>query len=132
MERYSQRYYEQPRMFPKLNTQPFVISSFPEELRDTVDNLYKSTTSSSKAGKQRAKGLEKMEDAEADGEGEEGDEKGRDPEDEDPLMGEEMDDEYEDDEDGGDYNAEQYFDDGGDDGGEDYDGGGDDGGGYMD
>ena len=54
----------------------------------------------------------------------------RDPEDEDPLEGEEVDDEYDDDdEDGGDYNAEQYFDDGGDDGGEDYDAGGDDGGG---
>lgn len=30
-------------------------------------------------------------------------------------MGEDVDDEYEDDEDGGDYNAEQYFDDGGED-----------------
>ena len=35
-----------------------------------------------------------------------------------------LDDEYEEDEDeGGDYNAEQYFDDGGDDAGDDYDGG---------
>ncbi|KAL6718645.1 DNA-directed RNA polymerase III subunit C31 [Lecanora helva] len=55
----------------------------------------------------------------------------RDPDDEDPLEGEDVDDDYDDEDEGGgdDYNAEQYFDGGGDDLGEDFDGGGDEGGG---
>ena len=56
---------------------------------------------------------------------------GRDDDDENQgLEGEDVDDEFSDEEDGGDYNAEQYFDDGGDDAGEDYDAGGD-GSGYF-
>lgn len=47
-------------------------------------------------------------------------------------MEEDVDDEYEEDEDeGGDYNAEQYFDDGGEDAGDEYDGGEDGGGDYF-
>lgn len=49
-----------------------------------------------------------------------------------PLEDEDVDDEYADDEEdgGGDYNAEQYFDDGGDDAGDDYDAGDNDAGEY--
>lgn len=45
--------------------------------------------------------------------------------DEDEASGSEvMDDQYDDEDDGGDYDAEQYFDDGGEDGGEEFEGGG--------
>lgn len=126
-----------------LQTTP-VLKFFPKELHSTLDPSTATTThttngttepsSSSKHKILTIPGYEKAtEDAEASGD--EGEEKApRDPDEDDPLMGEEVDDAYDDeDEDGGDYNAEQYFDDGGDDGGEDYDGGGDDGGGgYID
>lgn len=55
-----------------------------------------------------------------DDEGQEGTVK--DPEDEDARE-EDMDEEFNEEDEGGDYNAEMYFDDGGDDGGEDYDAG---------
>lgn len=44
-------------------------------------------------------------------------------EDDEAMMEEDLDDEYEDEDEGGDYNAEQYFDDGRDEGGDDLDGG---------
>ena len=110
-----------------------VLKFFPRELWSTLDPTATETNgvidSSTKGKSLQIPGYEKLNDIDADMSGDEGEEKGpKDPED-DPLEGEEVDDEFDDDDDGGDYNAEQYFDDGGDDAGDDYDGGGDDGGG---
>lgn len=115
-----------------------VLRFFPQELWSTLDptaTVTNGVIDSSARGKSlRIPGYEKTNDADGEVSGDEGEEKARDPDDDEPLEGEEVDDEYDDDdEDGGDYNAEQYFDDGGDDAGDDYDGGGDDGGGgYID
>lgn len=116
-----------------------VLKFFPKELHSTLDPTATTTNGTAEPSSTKHKtltipGYEKVND-DLEGSGDEGDEKApRDPDEDDPLMGEEVDDDYDDDdEDGGDYNAEQYFDDGGDDGGDDYDGGGDDGGGgYID
>lgn len=121
-----------------------VLKFFPQELHSTLDPSTATTQNGTTSHPSTTKpklltipGYEKVtndDEGAGVGSGDEGEEKApRDPDEEDPLMGEDVDDEYEDDEDGGDYNAEQYFDDGGDDGGDDYDGGGDDGGGgYID
>lgn len=111
-----------------------VLKFFPKELWSTLDPTATESNgiieSSNKGKSLQIPGFENVEEIDelSDAEGEE--KALKDPDEEDPLEGEEVDDEYEDDdEDGGDYNAEQYFDDGGDDAGDDYDGGGDDGGG---
>ena len=111
-----------------------VLKFFPRELWSTLDPTATETNgvidSSAKGKSLQIPGYEKFNDIDADMSGDEGEEMGpKDPNEDDPLEGEEVDDEFEDDDDGGDYNAEQYFDDGGDDAGDDYDGGGDDGGG---
>lgn len=110
-----------------------VLELFPKELWSTLDPNYTETDdgaveSSTKGKSLQIPGYEKADDDlglfEADMSDEEGGEKAaKDPEDEDPVEAEDVDDEYEDEDEGGDYNAEQYFDDGGDDGGDDYDAG---------
>ena len=123
-----------------------VLDFFPKELHSTIDPTATTTASGNPipSNSQRKSlfipghlGATTTDDAdpEATNSGEEGEEKAaRDPEDENPLEGEEVDDNFEDeDEEGGDYNAEQYFDDGGEEGGEEYDAGGEDkGGGWID
>ncbi|MCJ1409885.1 hypothetical protein MMC19_003969 [Ptychographa xylographoides] len=143
MPTYSQRYTKKRRKIPKLDTRPYVLSFFPQELWSTLDPSHASTTSDTTESRpkkllfgtsKRSLGLSAF-DRELSGEpsraanGEDEDEVA-DPVDEDELPPEEeMDDEFSDDEDdmAGDYNAEQYFDDGGDDAGDDYDGGENDG-----
>ncbi|MCJ1459843.1 hypothetical protein MMC28_010222 [Mycoblastus sanguinarius] len=138
MPKYSQKYTVKKREIPKLDTRPYVLKFFPKELWSTLDPKAKETNgvidSSTKGKSLQIPGYEKVENLAAfDHEisGDEGEEKGpKDPDEEEPLEGEEVDDEYDDDEeDGGDYNAEQYFDDGGDDMGDDLDGGDEGGGG---
>ena len=111
-----------------------VLKFFPRELWSTLDPTATETNgvidSRSKGKSLQIPGYENFNDIDVDMSGDEVEEKEpKDPDEDDPLEGEEVDDEFDDDEDGGDYNAEQYFDDGGDDAGDDYDGGGDDGGG---
>ncbi|MCJ1278192.1 hypothetical protein MMC21_006007 [Puttea exsequens] len=135
MEKYSARYATKRRGIPKLDTRPYVLEFFPKELWAVLDPKAAEGegVGNGSAGR-RGKGLqipgyEKFgggEDVEGGEEGEERVER----EDEGEGENEVLDEAYEDDEDGGDYNAEQYFDGGGDDGGDDYDGG-DDGGGDI-
>ncbi|KAL2043721.1 hypothetical protein N7G274_003240 [Stereocaulon virgatum] len=134
MSKYSQRYTKKRRTTPKLDTRPYVLKFFPKELWSILDPTATETNgvigSGSKGKSLRIPGYEKMDDIDLEISGDEGEEKAkRNPEEDEPLEGEEVDDEFDDVDDGGDYNAEQYFDDGGDDAGDDYDGGGDDGGG---
>ncbi|KAL8663710.1 MAG: hypothetical protein Q9202_003656 [Teloschistes flavicans] len=144
MPTYSQRYVKKRRRLPKLNARPYVMKYFPKELWSTLDpqkcksvngttslvnvterNLRNTATSTGKLkdtldkdalpGEEREEAIRIRE---------------RDPNNED--MQENLDDEFdEDDEDGGDYNAEQYFNDGGDDAADDLDDGDADGGGYY-
>lgn len=105
-----------------------MLEFFPKELWSTIDptatekNGVISTDSKGKS--LHIPGYEKEADVSED-EVDVKDEK--DPDDEEMPDEGEVDDEFDDEEDGGDYNAEQYFDDGGDDAGDDYDGGGDEG-----
>ncbi|KAL9631300.1 MAG: hypothetical protein Q9164_005970 [Protoblastenia rupestris] len=144
MRRYSQRYTKRKRAIPKLDTRPYVLELFPKELWSTLDPKAREANgvveSSTKGKSLQMPGYEKAEHAMADRNGSDEEEAGlkvvgklggRDDDDENQgLDGEDVDDEFSDEEDGGDYNAEQYFDDGGDDAGEDYDAGGD-GSGYF-
>ena len=126
-----------------------VLKFFPKELWSTLDPLHSTTNGATGIAKprkllitasKRANGLSAYE-RELSGEPTDRPPKGEDDDepakivDEDDLPSEEdVDDEYGSDEDemAGDYNAEQYFDDGGDDAGEDYDAGEADGGEYGD
>ena len=103
-----------------------MLEFFPKELWSTIDPTATETNgvinTDTKGKSLQITGYEK----DADVSEEEVDVKDeRDPDDEDMPEGEEVDDEFDDEEDGGDYNAEQYFDDGGEDAGDDYDAGGD-------
>ena len=118
-----------------------MLKFFPKELWSTLDPNHKETddgvVESSTEGKSlQVSGYQKKNEDDLglfpDLSDEEGEEKALDgKEGDDPLAGEDLDDEYDDDEEGGDYNAEQYFDDGGDDGGDDYDAGDDGGAEYF-
>lgn len=152
MPTYSQKYTKRRRRIPKLDTRPYgtlhmvlmsseililltqmvVLKFFPKELWSTLDptsaiqngNLNHIVGKKLQLSKlKRTDGLEGLDGEE--GSGNEDGEAGGQDEDADASAEEEiLDDEYEEDEDeGGDYNAEQYFDDGGDDAGDDYDGG---------
>lgn len=134
MPKYSQRYTKKKRMIPKLDTRPYVLKFFPKELWSTIDPTATETNgvinTDTKGKSLQLSGYEKDADMSED---EMDVKEERDPDDEDMPEGEEVDDEFDDEEDGGDYNAEQYFDDGGDDAGDDYDAGGDEGAGtYYD
>ena len=103
---------------------------FPRELWSTIDPDHKEDENQDGVGKsntkgkslqipgyKKAEGLGILENEIEDDRGED-----KDAEDED-VADEEVDEEFDEEEEGGDYNAEQYFDDGGDDGGDDYDAG---------
>ncbi|KAL9099452.1 MAG: hypothetical protein Q9163_005047 [Psora crenata] len=155
MPKYSQRYTRKKRAIPKLDTRPYgmlyrfvnglLLEFFPRELWSTLDPKATVTNgvveSSTKGKRLQMPGYENIEDSVVDEDMPDDDDvapkltrKTGGPEDEDDgdqgLEGDDVDDEFDDEEDAGDYNAEQYFDDGGDDGGEDYDAGGD-GSGYF-
>lgn len=133
---YSQKYTKRRRRIPKLDTRPYVLKFFPKELWSTLDpssesqngvdmnSIGKKLQLSTIKRADRLAGLDGEENISGDEDAEEMAERNLDG-DETPVEEEDIDDEYEDDEEGGDYNAEQYFDDGGDDAGDDYDGGGD-------
>ena len=127
-----------------------VLEFFPRELWGVLDPSYNADGKLSK-GKAAHKSLQIVDKAELEDVGKDKDEDAMDEDEddiipraagrkrvdnengddgEDGLEGEDMDDDFEDEEEGGDYDAEQYFDDGGDDGGEDYDAGGE-GSGYF-
>jgi DNA-directed RNA polymerase III subunit RPC7 len=141
---YGSRYEKKDRAIPLLSGRPFIAEFFPEELQATLEGeegegvrrslvkaakrkrlILASTETAGMSAEERQRVLlEKLAAAEAEEDGGEGMEDGEEEE-------EEQDYDYEMDEDemGGDYDAEQYFDDG--DGGEDDgDGGGGDGGDY--
>lgn len=136
MPTYSQKYTKRRRCIPKLDTRPYVLKFFPKELWSTLHPSSKGQNGAdmSSTGKKlqlstirrvdRLAGLDGEENISGDEDPEDAAERNLDG-DETPVEEEDLDDEYEDDEEGGDYNAEQYFDDGGDDAGDDYDGGGD-------
>ena len=108
-----------------------VLKFFPKELWSTIDPSYAGVNGH--GGTVREKRLQntKIDGAEKDPDAENDEETAGVEVDEDEAREEVVDDEYdEDDDEGGDYNAEQYFDDGGDDAGDDYDGGEADGGEY--
>ncbi|KAL9124852.1 MAG: hypothetical protein Q9217_005865 [Psora testacea] len=144
MPKYSQRYTKKKRAIPRLDTRPYVLDFFPKELWSTLDPKAKETNgvveTNTKGKTLQLPGYEKAEEAVVDQDISDEDDVipkltrkpiGAEDDEEDPgLEGEDVDDEFDDEEDAGDYNAEQYFDDGGDDGGEDYDAGGD-GSGYF-
>lgn len=136
MPTYSQKYTKRRRRIPKLDTRPYVLKFFPKELWSTLEPSSESQNGAdmNSTGKKLQLSTIKRADRLAGLDGEEHISGDEDPEDtaernldgdETPVEEEDLDDEYEDDEEGGDYNAEQYFDDGGDDAGDDYDGGGD-------
>lgn len=136
MPTYSQKYTKRRRRIPKLDTRPYVLKFFPKELWSTLEPSSESQNGAdmNSTGKKLQLSTIKRADRIAGLDGEEHISGDEDPEetaernldgDETPVEEEDLDDEYEDDEEGGDYNAEQYFDDGGDDAGDDYDGGGD-------
>jgi DNA-directed RNA polymerase III subunit RPC7 len=134
MPTYSQRYLVKPRKLPRFEGK-YVLKYFPEELWSTLEPSREKNGTAAipkrkipirkpvDTGKGKEIVLDGIEDEEEPAEAADPDE---------PPAEEEVDDEYASDEDemAGDYNAEQYFDDGGDDAGEDYDGGDGDGGEY--
>ncbi|MCJ1437007.1 hypothetical protein MMC27_006390 [Xylographa pallens] len=151
MPTYSQRYARKRRKIPKLDTRPYVLKFFPKELWSTLDPSHSATngavgTSKPKklliAPSKRMNGLSAF-DRELSGEpgqssravnGEDDEDAAEPADDDEAPPEEEVDDQYTSDEDdmAGDYNAEQYFDDGGDDAGDDYDAGEADGNEYGD
>lgn len=117
-----------------------MLKFFPRELWGVLDSKYSTASMNELARRKKVKLDErkKLSKLDAVATAEDGDEKGSDVDDvvedgdEEGGAKSDHDDEFEEDEDDmvGDYNAEQYFDDGGDDAGDDYDGGdggGDDG-----
>ncbi|MCJ1485157.1 hypothetical protein MMC06_005330 [Schaereria dolodes] len=146
MQTYSQRYTAKRRRIPKLDTRPYVLKFFPNELWPTLDPIQNNpngVSSNPKVKKlQIAPPIKRNSltafDREVSGEpdknllerltnGDEDDETGE-PQivEEDELEEiEDADDDYDSDESdmAGDYNGEQYFDGGGEDGGDDYDAG---------
>ncbi|SLM34115.1 DNA-directed RNA polymerase III, subunit Rpc31 [Lasallia pustulata] len=154
MPTYSHKYTKRRRKLPKLDTRPYVLHFFPPELHSTLDphsssanppttiprekKLHlsslakKSTLTSYDRSPSPSSKPAKLFDHLPHG-GDEEEEVPEPAEEEDLPPEEDVDDDYDDDEDdmAGDYNAEQYFEDGGDDAGDDYDGGGEaDGGEY--
>ncbi|MCJ1362083.1 hypothetical protein MMC16_001185 [Acarospora aff. strigata] len=155
MPTYSMKYIKKRRRLPRLDTRPYVLEFFPEELWSVLDpehamqngtgeptkrkKLFTSGTKresllaefdreipgdpEDKAKQHRADALDRL------GNDDEDDDPEKLAEDDEPPEEEEMDEDFEEDEDamGGDYNAENYFDNGDDDAGDDYDGGGGDG-----
>ncbi|KAI9808477.1 MAG: hypothetical protein M1827_007230 [Pycnora praestabilis] len=153
MPTYTMKYKKKKRKVPKLDTRPYVLKFFPEELWSTLDPDHATQHSTSVTIKRKKlkisttaqiTGIDEMifdnedDSSKADEDRKKsiiqslttGDEEEEDaeknPDDEVPEEEDEVDDDFEEDEEdmGGDYDAEQYFDDGGDDGGEDYDDGG--------
>ncbi|MCJ1474000.1 hypothetical protein MMC13_002656 [Lambiella insularis] len=142
MPTYSQRYQRKARKIPKLDTRPYVLKFFPKELWSTLDPSYATTNGVDSRAKSKkllvahsktSNGLSAF-DRELSGEPGQGGQADKDEDEEETVKlleddeeppEEEADDQYTSDEDdmAGDYNAEQYFDDGGDDAGEDYDAG---------
>ncbi|TKA79092.1 hypothetical protein B0A49_01219 [Cryomyces minteri] len=143
MPTYTQKYKRQRRKIPRLDTRPYVMEFFPEELRSTLDPNYRpsngTTTSSGSATDNKKKrllisqgnklGVLDEFDEENEGRaGEDDDDDAEKDDDEEPAEEEQDDDFEEDEEEGDDYNAEQYFsngeetEEGGDmgDGGDDY------------
>ncbi|CAF9910089.1 MAG: hypothetical protein HETSPECPRED_009603 [Heterodermia speciosa] len=142
MPRYSQKYVKKPRKLPDLDSQSFELKYFPKELHPTLDPSIRLTNGDDGAGygtkpkrssAARINGADATENRTAvEGEEEEAPPREGNADDDDPLGGEDVDDDFdEEDDEGGDYNAEGYFDDGGDDAGEDADGGDGDGGDYY-
>ncbi|KAI4182444.1 MAG: hypothetical protein L6R41_005969 [Letrouitia leprolyta] len=141
MPTYSQKYMKKRRRLPKLSARPYILKYFPKELWPTLDpKNHKPTTSTrpppTHGVRKKVSNTAKRKDVpeiiagEASGDEDEGPTVERDPDEE--AMDVPVDDDYdEDDDDGGDYNAEQYFDDGGEDLGDDLDGGEADGGDYY-
>ena len=118
------------------------LKYFPKELHPTLDPSVRLTNGDDGAGygtkpkmssAARINGADATENrTAAEGEEEEAPPREGNADDDDPLGGEDVDDDFdEEDDEGGDYNAEGYFDDGGDDAGEDADGGDGDGGDYY-
>ena len=118
------------------------LKYFPKELHSTLDPSIRLTNGDDAGGHNtnrkmpkaaRINGVDAAEIRTA-GEGEEEEAPPREGnvDDDDPMGGEDVDDDFdEEDDEGGDYNAEGYFDDGCDDVGEDADGGDGDGGDYF-
>ncbi|KAL9611236.1 MAG: hypothetical protein Q9167_004119 [Letrouitia subvulpina] len=128
---YGLKYVSRPRRLPKLDSRPYVMKFFPKELWSTLDPTYAAAPSSAQMPQASSAKRRKTDTAieENVSEDEEPLKSGRKLDVE--VSAEEVDDEYEeDDEDVGDYNAEQYFDDGGNDD-DDLDEGGADGGNYY-
>ncbi|KAL0265308.1 DNA-directed RNA polymerase III subunit C31 [Diplodia seriata] len=147
MPTYGQKYKKQRRKIPRLDTRPYVLRFFPNELWTTLDPTTNDPTTKpgakAAAHKKRQKllkialstkltRLEELEGEDGEGLGRDEDEDLDKDEDEDagPHEEEEQDDDFEEDEDDDDdYNAENYFDNGEDDeygdegggGGDDYD-----------
>ncbi|KAH7046067.1 DNA-directed RNA polymerase III, subunit Rpc31 [Macrophomina phaseolina] len=142
MPTYGQKYKKQRRKIPRLDTRPYVMRFFPEELWTTLDPTTKPGANAAALKKRRkmlkialSTKLTRLEELEEDGDlgGRDDDDDDLEKEDEDnagPEAEEEQDDDFEEDEDDDDdYNAENYFDNGEDDdygdegggGGDDYD-----------
>lgn len=141
MPTYGQKYKKQRRKIPRLDTRPYIMRYFPEELWTTLDPTTKPGANAAALKKRRkmlkialSTKLTRLEELEEDGDlgGRDDDDDLEKEEDEDagPEAEEEQDDDFEEDEDDDDdYNAENYFDNGEDDdygdegggGGDDYD-----------
>ncbi|KAB2576554.1 hypothetical protein DBV05_g4820 [Lasiodiplodia theobromae] len=142
MPTYGQKYKKQRRKIPRLDTRPYIMRFFPEELWTTLDPTTKPGANAAALKKRRKMlkialstkltRLEELEGEDGEGLGRDDDEDLDKDEDEDtgPHEEEEQDDDFEEDEDDDDdYNAENYFDNGEDDeygdegggGGDDYD-----------
>ncbi|KAF2084817.1 hypothetical protein K490DRAFT_75608 [Saccharata proteae CBS 121410] len=131
MPTYTQKYKKQRRTIPRLDTRPYVLRFFPEELHTTLDPTIKAGAGTLKRKRKtlqiaRSNRLSRLEQLEEDGDLE-NEELEKDDDAEDDVEEEKDDDFEEDEDDDDDYNAEQYFD-GGDD--DDYGDEGGGGGGY--
>ncbi|GME63562.1 putative DNA-directed RNA polymerase III subunit rpc7 protein [Neofusicoccum parvum] len=140
MPTYGQKYKKQRRKIPRLDTRPYIMRFFPEELWTTLDPTTKPGANAAALKKRRKMlkialstkltRLEELEGEDADLNLNDDDDLDKDDDEQDagPREEEEQDDDFEEDEDDDDdYNAEHYFDNGEDDEyGDEGGGGGDD------
>ena len=107
-----------------------MLKYFPKEIWPTLDPTQRAVPGAREAGGKRRDlhlfGQERQRDPRPDkgvlSDADDQEQSQHDSEEEREILEEDMDDNYEDEDEGGDYNAEQYFDDGGEDGFDDHEG----------